>query len=506
MTRTRRFLGGVALGYANLVIVTVVGLWLTAFYLGRLGEHDYGLWLVVAQVLAYLALLDLGVVALLPREVAYATGADGGQISDRVSQAAGQTLTVALWQVPLVAVAAAAVLLLLPADWATLRNPLVLVLATFVVTFPTRVLQATLRGLQDLAFLGAAQTASWALGTAVGLGGIVAGFGLAALAAGWTVTQVAGPVLWAIRLRRRFPAAFPARPMRVAGEALRTRLRAAGWISITQVAQVFIAGTDLLILGRLIGPGAVVLYFCTAKLVQVLQHPPLLLTEAAQPGLAQMRTSESRERLAAVCGALTQAVLVLSGGVVCVVLGVNRGFVTWWVGAERYGGLGLTAALLAAMLLRHWSTTATYALFALGRERRIAITILADGIVTVTAQIALARVLGPLGVALGAVAGVALVSLPANLSALGRETAGVGSQLAAIAPWAWRFALGAVVALVLALSWQPAHVPGLAVATLAAGLAYGALVWPLAWHGALATYVRPLLARLRGAPPLPEVS
>jgi len=506
MSRTRRWMGGVAFGYANLLVVTVVGLWLTAFYLARLGEHDYGLWLVVAQVLAYLALLDLGVVALLPREVAYVTGADGGQPTARVARAAGETLTVALWQLPLVAAAGAAVLLFLPADWAQLRGPLSAVLAAFVITFPARIFQATLRGLQDLAFLGAAQTATWTLGTAIGVAGIFTGLGLYALAAGWAASQVAGPVFWAIRLRRRFPEAFPSRPMRVAGAALRQRLRAAGWISVTQVAQVLIAGTDLLILGRVIGPAAVVLYYCTAKLVSVFQHPPLLLLDAAQPGLAQMRTGESRDRLAAVSAALTQAVLVLSGGVACVVLGVNQGFVTWWVGPDRFGGLALTAALVAAMLLRHWSTSATYALFALGHERRIAITILGDGIVTVTAQVALTRWLGPLGAALGTVAGVALVSLPANLIGLGRETAGIRAQLAALTPWAWRFALGASVALALALSWQPAHVPGLAVATLAAAAAYAALTWPFAWHGALATYVRPLWARLRGAPPLTEVS
>jgi O-antigen/teichoic acid export membrane protein len=496
-------MGGVAFGYANLLVVTVVGLWLTAFYLARLGEHDYGLWLVVAQVLAYLALLDLGVVALLPREVAYATGAEGGQPTGRVARAAGETLTVALWQLPLVAAAGAAVFAFLPGEWAPLRGPLAVVLGAFVLTFPTRIFHATLRGLQDLAFLGGAQTAIWTLATAVGVAGILAGFGLYGLAAGWAVSQVAGPVLFAIRLRRRFPEAFPARPMRVAGAALRERLRAAGWISVTQVAQVLIAGTDLLILGRVIGPAAVVLYYCTGKLVSVFQHPPLLLLEAAQPGLAQMRTGEPRERLAAVSAALTQAVLVLSGAVACVVLGVNQGFVTWWVGADRFGGLALTAALVGAMMLRHWSTATTYALFALGHERRIALTVLGDGIVTVTAQVALTGWLGPLGAALGMVAGVALVSLPANLIGLGRETAGLRVQLAALAPWAWRFALGGSAALALALSWQPAHVPGLTVATLAAAAAYAALTWPLAWHGALATYVRPLLARLR---PLPESS
>jgi hypothetical protein len=110
------------------------------------------------------------------------------------------------------------------------------------------------------------------------------------------------------------------------------------------------------------------------------------------------------------------------------------------------------------------------------------------------------------GVALGSVAGVALVSLPANLVALRRETVGIRAQLAALAPWAWRFVLGVAVALAVALTWQPAAVPGLVIATLASVVAYLALIWPLAWHGALSTYVRPLVARIRGPAPEPRTS
>ena len=62
MTRTRRFIGGLTLGYANQAMVTLVGLWLTAFLLRTLGNRDYGLWLVATQMLGYLMLSDLGVV------------------------------------------------------------------------------------------------------------------------------------------------------------------------------------------------------------------------------------------------------------------------------------------------------------------------------------------------------------------------------------------------------------------------------------------------------------
>jgi hypothetical protein len=58
----------------------VVGLWLTPFMLTHIGQRDYGLWLVGAQILAYLMMLDFGIVALLPRETAYAMGRAGAVV------------------------------------------------------------------------------------------------------------------------------------------------------------------------------------------------------------------------------------------------------------------------------------------------------------------------------------------------------------------------------------------------------------------------------------------
>ena len=93
MGRTKRFISGVSLGYLSRLAVMLAGLWLTPFLLGRIGPHDYGLWLVALQVLAYVVLLDVGVVALLPRETAFATGrmrrtGDGAELPRLVGETA----------------------------------------------------------------------------------------------------------------------------------------------------------------------------------------------------------------------------------------------------------------------------------------------------------------------------------------------------------------------------------------------------------------------------------
>lgn len=499
MSRTTRLLHGVAFGYGNQVLVTLVGIWLTAFLLGNLGQADYGVWLVGTRILGYLLLLDIGVVALLPREVAFETGRAGGaDAATDLSGIVGRTARIVLWQMPVVAITAALVWLLLPAEWEALRQPLAVVLVVFVLTYPARLFQACLSGLQDLAYLGGTYSVTWLLGTGLTVALVLAGWGLYALAIGWAVSQGLSSAIWWVRLRRRFPNAVPRRLPRISGAPLRDRLGRGLWISAAQVAQVLLQGTDLLIIGKLLGPTAVVPYFCTGKVLSVLANQPQLLAQAAQPALSELRTSADRHRLRQVCVALTRAILVLSGGVVCLVLLVNEGFVAWWVGAEQYGGFWLTLALVAGMLLRHWNMTTVYSLFALGHDKRISIAALADGAITVGASILLTQAYGLLGAALGTIAGVVLIGLPANLTLLAKETAASVWELGLeLWPWAWRFGLGTVAALAISQLWVPRTTSALVAATLLCALGYLGLMWPLALQEPLGQYLRPRLAALQ---------
>src|SRR5438128_7089882 len=112
-------------------------LWLTPFFLDRIGQYDYGLWLVCAQIIAYVLLLDLGVVALLPRETAYATArADATSLARVVARA----VRIVRWQMPVVALAVGGVWRLIPDEWTALRAPLGAILATLVVVFPSTTL------------------------------------------------------------------------------------------------------------------------------------------------------------------------------------------------------------------------------------------------------------------------------------------------------------------------------------------------------------------------------
>jgi len=505
MTRTRRFVGGVTLSFLNLAVVTIVGLWLTPFLLDRLGEHDYGLWLLCSQIVGYLLLVDIGILALVPRETAYLVGRGGAGEEVDLPGLVARTRWLARRQAVVLALVAGLVWLALPRAWSELAGPLAVVLVVLVVTFPLRLPAAVLQGLQDLAFLGRVQLIAWLAGSAVTVTSIVAGFGLYSPAAGWAVTQLlsSGLALW--RLRTRHAAVLPTAPIPVQGADVKQYLGHSVWLGAAQIAQVLVNATDMLIVGSLIAPAAVVRYACTGKLVMVMTNLPQLLTQSAAPALSELRVASHPEKLRQTIAALALGVMTVSGLIACLVLPLNRGFVAWWVGAGQFHGIALTAILLLSMLLRHWNTTLAYGLFVFGRERRLAVAMLGDGIVTVSLSIWLVSRVGLIGAPIASVAGVLLVSLPANLTALAAETGTSAGRLASsLGPWLWRFAALVAAAGLSTLWWTPATLLAMMTTAAVVVIVYvavmvpGLLPTPLGIH--LRPYLQPVWLRLAGAP------
>lgn len=499
MSRTNRFLSGVGFGYASQILTTLVGFGLTPFLLYRIGQHNYGLWLVGTQLAIYLGLLDLGIIALLPRETAFATGrARTIEDASDLPVIFGHTVRIILWQMPLVALGALIAWFFMPADWANLRNPIGVVLLIFVLTFPLRIFRAVLQGLQDLAYLGRTSIVCYLIGTGTTVALVLAGWGLYALAIGWAVQQFAEAFTGWYRLLTHFPTVLPGSLPDMPWSTARKRLTQGGWVSLSQVAQVLLNGTDILIIGKMFGPAAIVPFVITGKLIGALGNQPQLLMALAAPALSQMRMGESRERLSEVCIALSQAMLMLSGAAVCVVLAVNQGFVGRWVGANQYGGFWLTVLILFSMLLRHWNLTVGYALFCFGYERRLCLTALVDGLVSVTAVFLFVRSYGLVGAPMGMITGTILVSLPSNLSVMARESdMSVWKLMKPLLPWFIRLVVLVVATGLLARIWIPNSFFLLGLTSAVTGLVYVAVMFPLTLKYPLGEYVRPRLFPLR---------
>src|SRR5579871_6164746 len=139
MSRTKHFLHGVSLGYTYQALIMIVGLWLTPFLLHHLGQRNLGMWLIGTQLLTYLTLLDIGVLSLIPREIAYVTGRVHDMEQEReLSVLFGRMIRILLVQTAVVLVAVVLAWQFMPSSWREVRGPIAIILTVFAVTFPLR--------------------------------------------------------------------------------------------------------------------------------------------------------------------------------------------------------------------------------------------------------------------------------------------------------------------------------------------------------------------------------
>jgi O-antigen/teichoic acid export membrane protein len=238
-------------------------------------------------------------------------------------------------------------------------------------------------------------------------------------------------------------------------------------------------------------------YSCTTKLATVLSNHPQLIMQAATPALSEMRAASQRDRLVEASLALTLAMLTVSGLVACLILALNTAFVAWWVGPAQYGGYALTALAAVHLVVRHLNVTFIYGLFCFGRERRISITNLVDGLVTIAAALVLLPLAGPSGAVLGSLGAVMVVSLPSNLAALARETATTPVEwLRKLLPWLSRFVALAAASALVPVVWSPAGIVSLVLSGLAVTAVYALVMMQGLSNGPLGAFVRPRLAAL----------
>jgi O-antigen/teichoic acid export membrane protein len=409
----------------------------------------------------------------------------------------GQTLKVVLAQTCVIALAALGLFLLRPAHDPALRGPVGLILAVFVISYPLRVFPAVLQGLQDLKFLGQLRLTLWSVSTALVIGMLLAGARFYALACGWCLQQLGHDLAACWRLRRSRPDLLSAEVWRQAGP-LRWRWFTRGfWVNVNQVATALSAGSDLLIVGRAINAATVVVYSSTNKLIAVLQNQPQILASVALPGISHMKTSESRERILQATTSLTQAMLLLAGGIVCVILAANQQFITLWLGAQFFGGMQLTVILLLTFLLRQADYTLAVTLFAFGHEKLLSIRALTDGAVSVAIAFLLVRHWGLVGVAFGFLCGAAFISIPADIFLLTRTLQmPVAGVIRPYVPYAWRFAVAGSFALAVRHWLGAPNVLHLALTTSIVGLAYLLLVMPYVWSTPLRGYIQGATATL----------
>ena len=398
--------GRVARNGAALIIARVAGAFAGTLVLpvlySRLGRQEFGVWVLLAGLVALMGYVDMGLSSAQTREVARS-------VSLGETRTARAVLALGVgWGLCLSALALAGFLLCWPAAAGIFRlgplaesahDAVLVLLLGFAAVCLAGPWRAVLEGLQRYSTIAALDGGAAVLYAALSVTAVLAGGGLVALAAVTSLTNMTRSVAMIGLAHRAAPSLRPS-PRDLRRHDVSATLSYGIPLQITSVAAAASNETDRLVLGGFVGPTAVAGYEPGNKLANLLRIPAVLVTTAMFPAAAAAGAGADPARLDRLYLGMTRYLAAYAALGAAFLVACADPLVRLWLG-HRVPLAATTLALMAPAYALNACTCAaqmvTRAEGKPGRETRFALVTAALNVVLTLPLLAL---LGPWGVPL----------------------------------------------------------------------------------------------------------
>jgi O-antigen/teichoic acid export membrane protein len=400
----RRVVLSTLANYANKLVTLGVWFFLTPFLVRRLGDTQYGLWILVGSVVAYGTLLDFGIAPAVTKYVAeyHARG--------EIEQARSLVAT-ALWLytgLGLLALLASVLLapvfphiFAVPADQQTTAVWLVLLSGLgLAIALPATTASAVLQGLQRFDLSNIVGIVGMAVFTIATVSVLLLGGGLLGMVAvNIPITLIMQiPAIWLVYRTApelRFGWGGARREL-----ARRVFSFSSALVVINLASQVQ-TQTDEIVIGAFLPVASVTPYSIARRLSGIPQLLTNQFMKVLLPLASHLNARDERQQLRSLYLMGTRLTLAIDVPLVCGLLVLGRAFLGVWVGPEYAGVAPLAAILAIASLFDTSMWPAAYILQGMARHRPLALIAIGTAAVNLALSIYLVHPLGVTGVALG---------------------------------------------------------------------------------------------------------
>jgi O-antigen/teichoic acid export membrane protein len=476
--------GKVSAKYLAMAIDWGLAIVMVPFNLGHLGKSVYGLWMLVASIPAYFSLFDLGYSAAIVKFAAqYRANGDSRGLNEIASTLffffAGIGLSAYAIAV-LLAFNIQSLLNLTPEQAITGRQVLLIISIYIAVGFPCSVFGAIVRGFMDPYMTSIISIATSLTVVTVNVVMLLAGYGIVPLVAAITAIRTLSYLAYWRNARRVFP------PLRIRASAFRaSRLRELTGFSMAllliDLANKLNYSTDAIVIGAYMSTAAVASWTIAQRPVDLAQRFSNELNLAVFPVVVSSATLGRDDRLRTIFLYGTQLslaiVIVLA---ICLIL-FARPVIALWVGPDFGDSVSVVYVMAFVVMIRIGCVAATTLLEGAGQHRRLAVSTVAAGMANLLLSVLLVRRYGLIGVALGTLIPLGVVSLLVIFPAACRRS-GLSVSRAfstAVAPALWP-ALPAVALALIARSYGTGSLPAAAAQAVIAVLGYCSIFFGLA--------------------------
>jgi len=485
----------------------VIGFFLIRFFLGRLGEARYGVWVLIGSLFRYRGILGMGLNSAINRHIPICLAREDREGADRV-------ISTALFFFSVLAILVVLLSLLLYAkigDWFALEPDLVatagqLVLVTglcFAVSSPLQLTSAVLSGLQRYDIIGVVTLAVLIARTVLVVVLLLRGYGLLTMGLVFGFSEIATRALQYAFVRRLLPGvSFSVR--RIDLTLLREMLFYGMNTFMYAMGALVIYKASDLIIGIFLGTAQISRFAVATAGVLLLSQFLQAFTAAIKPAVSDLDARDDQSRVQEIAF-LTQKyslLLIVPAGFFLVVLG--REFLTVWVGAKFQDPavVGSLAAVLAILTVGHCVRLTQHSNFLVlvgrGEHKVFGLLTAVTAVVCVCGSVLAVKVFGwgLEGIAWSNAVPVGLVSglvLPFYFNRKMQIT--LRQSLARV--W-WPALLGSVPAVALMTAWKFLAPPDSWLELVAVVAATGAVTGACGWFLSLQRIERQRLLRVLG--------
>jgi O-antigen/teichoic acid export membrane protein len=337
VTTSKRLVHNTFFNILMLMSNAIVAFLMVRFFLGRLGEARYGVWVLIGSVFRYRIVLGMGLNSAINRRIPmYLAKGDEQGIRKVVSTALFFFSLIAL-----VIVALSVVLFVKIGDWFKIEPELVgpagvLVLIVgigFAISTPLQLTTAVLSGLQRYDMVSIVTVVILTLRTALTIVLLLQGYGLVTLGLIYSISEIVARGTQHVLARRLLPTASLSwhnvdrtllKEMLFYG--MNTFLYAMGALVIYRASEM--------IVGIFLGTAAVAQYAVAAAGAMLLSEFLQAFTSAIKPAVSDLdaRDDHSRVRQIAFLTQKYSLLVIIPAGCFLVVMG--KEFLTIWVGQK----------------------------------------------------------------------------------------------------------------------------------------------------------------------------
>jgi len=400
---------------ASFVLTAVTMFCLSPFLVHRLGDSAYGIWALLLSLTGYMGFADLGIRpaivhfvarhdalgdhAALNRYVnsAFVTFAAGGALVLGLS-AGGAAVLPRLFDLP-------------PGLAGEARLALLVAGCELAIALPLNAYSAVLIGRQRFDLTCRIDIATLALRTALIVGVLLGGFGLAGIAGANALANLLG-VGRKARLAFRVQPALRFAPGLADRAAAKALAGFGGFVVLYTLATQLIRETDAFVIGAGLSVASITYFAVAAGLLRYLRSFVWAVTRVVEPAAGAHDARGDAAAIRAMLVATSRTLLFCTVPALVYLLVAGRPFLARWMG-ERFRDLSgpvlmiLTAGALAPLAMRPFVSV----LIGTNRVRPLALVAVAEGACNLALSIALLRPLGIAGVALGTAVPATLMHL-----------------------------------------------------------------------------------------------